>query len=633
MADRQEELKQEIARLLAYQRAHRPRKVLDQTREQMSVGLGKLSKKELDRGFANVKKAGPKVSADTATYVRTFCYDTLAAVNALADERRFLILQTINFFGDESLLAKFIQLLLLEGTATRKALASLFLNTFRSTHQVIKSLTAQNRIFSARGGDADKGELYVFQSDLARKLLRLFPQGFIAEQGKRYNVEDTHPIELLIRIIERNAPQELQQAMVAEDEGITMTLVDYMALLQTHHALSIYAVKRYDYLKFFLVHELRREGKLKGLEPSHVTMLVAGALVSNAQLTPPDELIYDLMRENRFMLPETVAAEEAFLDKLAPNTLDAAVRQVYSMLKKLSLPEPDLEQVFAEVRQLAEEEGLLAKLESGFLGLVEQGMIAASDLVRDVREAIRARRRRREEAAPKIDPGVYRQPKRKESLEALRKYEMVATDKIGFRGGEGKTIIKDFAETLNVFKSDEQVVFYFKKCFFTLFRFFEQHPELEKVCKIEQPHPRGEEAEFYEWYVAFKIPNLDDKVMLREPHLLCLGLTYFPRREAIVTEEPESAFDAYEGDLDPYVILFVGVPTPTGAGRAASRKIDGKGRTYNQVPLLDVHLPIVHEALHDILHLLPDEEQAYWNADEVQVCLAFLRRSVGAARR
>ena len=72
----------------------------------------------------------------------------------------------------------------------------------------------------------------------------------------------------------------------------------------------------------------------------------------------------------------------------------------------------------------------------------------------------------------------------------------------------------------------------------------------------------------------------------------------------------------------------MGNPTPQGSGRAISRRAEGNRRTFNQLPILDDHMPIVYEALHDILHLLPEEEQAYWNAEEVQFCLGFLRRSI-----
>ncbi|MCZ6729889.1 MAG: hypothetical protein O7C61_09280, partial [SAR324 cluster bacterium] len=64
---------------------------------------------------------------------------------------------------------------------------------------------------------------------------------------------------------------------------------------------------------------------------------------------------------------------------------------------------------------------------------------------------------------------------------------------------------------------------------------------------IEQPHPSGDEEPFHEWYVAFRIPNLNDQAMLGQPHLLCLGMTHFPRQDR-AKGEPMSAYDAYEGE-------------------------------------------------------------------------------------
>ncbi|MCZ6842586.1 MAG: hypothetical protein O7G32_07130 [SAR324 cluster bacterium] len=633
MASRSDELTKEISRLVNYQRAHRPKEVDNRTREQVSAEQTILSTAELDKVFGSVAKDkdGHGLTSDTVQYAKKFCYDTVDAVNKLGENRRFFILQTINLFGEPYVITKFIQLLLNEGIETRKGLACLFLTTFKSTHNVVGMLTAQDWLFPAPKGNADQGELYVFQSDLARMLLKLFPSDFLQSQASKHNVEDIYPIEFLVKIVQKNNLKQLQKAVIGDDNTIVIILIDYMALLQTHYALFIYGLKRYEYLKHFLVNKLRQQGTLERLEPADVSKLVAGALVGNEQLTPHDDLIHDLIRENRFHRSEVIAAEAEFVDQLTPNTLDKVIQQVYSMIKKLSKPSADLDEAFQEVRQLSERDGFVAKLHAGFMELVERGLIAASDLVRDIRNSFRAKFDKRKKAQAEkrelVRVKTLAQPKILSSLESLKQYRMVTTDKLGYRGGEGKTIQKDFAETFKLFKDDEQMVFYFKKCFFTLFRFFEEHPELSKVSVIEQPHPSGDEEPFHEWYVAFRIPNLNDRLMLGQPHLLCLGLTNFPRQDRAVSG-PVSAYDAYEGELDPYVILFVGNPTPQGSGRAISRRAEGNRRTFNQLPILDDHMPIVYEALHDILHLLPEEEQAYWNAEEVQFCLGFLRRSI-----
>ena len=80
--------------------------------------------------------------------------------------------------------------------------------------------------------------------------------------------------------------------------------------------------------------------------------------------------------------------------------------------------------------------------------------------------------------------------------------------------------------------------------------------------------------------------------------------------------------------LDPYVILFVGSTTPQGSGRAVSRKVGGKGRTFNQLHVVESYLPVIYRCLHDILHFLP-EDINNWNSEEVQRCVGFLRKFGG----
>lgn len=651
MAKVTESLSKDIDKLVGYKRSHPPKNVANRTRQDLSQNIPLLDSIQFSRLVEDSisRVAGTDVSSNTVVNVGKFCIEAVESLNQLSDERRFFVLETVNLFGEQSALARFVELLLHEGVSTRKALAMLFLSTFRSTHEVILTITAPREDSRLTTSEAEKGELYVFRSDLARRLLKLFSSEFLQNQARIFQVEDVHPIELLIHIVDGNSSAELRKAIVHDNAEIVIRLVEYLVLLQSHYALYIYAIKRYEYLKNFLLYELRQDGKLQGFPASEISKLVAGGLVSNVQLSPPDDLIYNLIQSDKFGDEETIEAEREFLDKLTPSTLDHVIREVHTTVKKMAQSSEEVAAVFEEVRQLSEEESPLARLEAGFLALVEQGVIAVSDLVRDIRNIFKAKRERarkakesREQALEKARnfvPTEKTVPKRKrytqiksvQALKSLSNYRLVVTDRSGFRGGDGKTIARDFAESMMIFGRDEVTFHHFKKAFLALFEFFKRTPEFYNKFEIlEHPHPTGDNSKFYEYYASFRIPDLDDKVLYGKPHLFCFGVTHFPNREA-VSEKLQGAYDAYESEIDPYVILLVGDPTVRSSARALSRKVDGKGRTFNHVPLLEAHVRVMHHALHDILHMLPEEDGAFWNDESTQHCLGFLRKSI--ARR
>lgn len=630
-------LKQQITRFVTYQRAHPPRERHEATLAELIEASPRLDRDGLDRTFAELapRLRGHVVSQRTMTHVRRFCYDTLAAVNQLPVEQRFLVLETIDFFSSASGIHRLIQLLLLGDATVRSAMAQLFLDTFRSTTAVVRTLTRDEALFAGPRGASQKGELYVFRSDLARRLLRLFPRDFVAEEGRRLGVDQSLPVDLLGGILEGRSPEAVRGALIQDPTALITAQVDYMTLLQTHHALVIYARVRHEYLKRFLLEDLLRREALAGLDAADLSALVAGFLLTNRQLRPEEGLIHDLTRPERHALPGTRQALRRFLDQLAPSTLDTLVQQVHAALKRLGRPDADLEAVFGPAHGLSADQGILARLETGLLDMADRGVIAMSDLVQRVLEPIRdLQRRRRAErealAAPMMESlaedeeasGAAPGPRSKDptAIAELGRYGPVRTDRQGYRGGTGKTIFKDYVDSGKVFANDERTIYHFKRAFFRLFAHFRARPD-SPVQQIRHPRatPSGDTVQ--ETYLAFRLPPVQAGDIKDEALLLALGTTHFPRNKPdLRTVLPESPLDRL---LDPYVVLFVGAPTPQGAGRAVSRKVQGRGTTFNEVRLLDAHLPLVYRALYILLHHLPDRTEG-WQDPDVQWCVEYL---------
>ncbi|MCH8844810.1 MAG: hypothetical protein IID61_17765 [SAR324 cluster bacterium] len=320
MARSKRAVQKDISRFLSFQRA-KPR-AGKHTLEDMISENRPIDKKELDRSFATIaaKVDDSKVSPYSVEYARKFCYDILAAVNDLTPVKRFYVLQTIDFLRAETGIANLVQLLLLGDQQVRRGLAVVFFSTFRATCEVIQTIMRRDDVFTPANRDSEKGELYVFQSDLARRLMKLLDGDFIEAEANRHGIDNTLPVDLLKKILEKRNPADLIPSLIEDEANVINLLVDYLALLQTHHGLYLYARKRGEYLKLFLCHDLPGH-EIPGLTTLDISRVVAGFLAANIQLKPQDELIYDLITEVRYRLPDTLAREKAFLDQLAPQTL------------------------------------------------------------------------------------------------------------------------------------------------------------------------------------------------------------------------------------------------------------------------------------------------------------------------
>ncbi|MCH8844809.1 MAG: hypothetical protein IID61_17760 [SAR324 cluster bacterium] len=311
-------------------------------------------------------------------------------------------------------------------------------------------------------------------------------------------------------------------------------------------------------------------------------------------------------------------------------------------LKRLAANEADVEAFFGQVQMMSEDEGILSQIESGIVEMVKRGVIAMTDSMRGIVEPFRDVQKKRavtREAANRefrdaadAEPGAAAQAPGKILLEkdtgtaaSLDECFPVETDKQGYRGGGGKTIYKDYVDTARVFQNNELAIYRFKHCFNILLHHFRTSQKENPVVALRHPHPTEQGKTFDEHYLALQLPEIGTNDLHKQPLMLCLGTTHFPRKHLELAFDGE-AEDPADALVDPYVILFVGSTTAQGAGRAVSRKIDGKGHTFNEVRILDTILPLVYQALHLVLHHLPDDDR-HWNHDDVQWCVDFLRKT------
>ena len=108
----------------------------------------------------------------------------------------------------------------------RRGLAVSMLMTYRSTCDVIRAITRREENFAQSSGESERGELYAFQSDLARRLLKLLSGDFITAEAKRHGMGDSLPADLLYRILSGRKLHDLAPQLTADYAALIHNVVD-----------------------------------------------------------------------------------------------------------------------------------------------------------------------------------------------------------------------------------------------------------------------------------------------------------------------------------------------------------------------------------------------------------------------
>lgn len=531
-------------------------------------------------------------------------------VNDMPNRKRFYILQTMNFFSSQISIGKLIPaLLVLSGNDQKKMIWEFSKPTFTNINSNVEILVSTDAIFSRETIHLDRGSLYLFVSDVAKVLLRLFRKDFL---DKFPDIRS--PVELMLKIVvaaEKN-PEKVYQNILDKPEELQDVVLDFVSTIQSHDALFDYSVKRDAYYKNFL-YNLTSQGRFPGISPEDVSKILAGCLLLNSQRKPSDSLIESMLAAGKCLTPITEQAKRKFIDSLTPTTVHKLINQFMHHLQEIS--KTDLSHEMKEVQSLSVR-NILKTVWQNVIEVVEKGVIATTEAFTQVYSQVKTTFKtftdEEKKRAPKLPEN--NKPKREEVIIAKDSgciqrmqeiYKMVETDVAAFRGGEEGASRKDFSYNSRIFKQDESTMLKFQTVFNNVFEAIQTNFRVKIITYKSQ-------RKIKEYYVAYSF----------EDYIIAFGITHI--------KNPNSSL-IQEQDLFPYTLLFQNSEDKE-FGRVLGREMKegDSSKNYNEVAMTGASSMIFYEALYHFVHLLPEK---YWNTSETQTCIRFLVREMKALEK
>ena len=545
-----------------------------------------------------------QIEEEVVDEVRKSLHSMRLRINALEAKKRYFVLETMDFFRSKIGIGKLIPaLLLLKGDDKKKAILEFVIPTFLSINKNVETLVSTDELFTSKTVHLNRGSLYSFVADIAKILLPLFTKQCLDQYPNIIS-----PIELITKIIqvERGGSgirgRHLYSKMIDDEEVIRRIILDFIVSIQSHDALFNYSLKRHGYYKLFLA-RLTSENRFEEVEPFVASKILAGCLVGNDQRKPDDSLIDAMIHQKKYNAPVTTTAKKKFFNTLAPPTVFKLISQFKIHLQQLT--KKKIERGFEEVQELAVK-SVLKRVWTGFSKLADGGLSMITGPIEIIVDQIKltlssfAKEEREEEEKTKRSsekPVVPVISKRAESIDFLkRRYAIVETDIIGFRGEFEGASQKDFAYNSRFFKKGEITLLEFNLCFQRLFNHLKKNKKVREIFFKEQEGIK-------EYYVAFLFDN----------RLITIGLTHVRTKESGRIQQK---------DLFPYIILF-SESTERKKGRVLSREVihQGRKKVFNEEILGVDNAEFFYKSVLYILHLLPEED---WASSVSQSCVKFL---------
>lgn len=547
-----------------------------------------------------------QINNESILAVRKKLHAMRLKINTLEPKKRFLVLETMDFFRSKISIGKLIPaILLLQGDDKKKAFLQFVAPTFQSINKNIEILVSTKELFDERTLHLNRGSLYSFLSDLAKIIIPAFKEDYLE---KFENI--VSPVELLDYAISpfysKSAieSKSLHTKLVDDEEKIRNILLDFIVAIQSHDALFNYSIKRHGYYKLFLIN-LTNEDRFQDYPPILVSKILAGCFLANQQLKPSQGLIDAMVDEKKFSAPATTKAKKSFINHLAPSTILKIIsnfKTYFKLLLNADQPTESFEMPDLSVKSI------LKQVWSGFTKLAEEGFTMISAPLEFILGQIKRVYRAFIEDEQKAEEQVKREinkplntliPKRSEHLAYLkRNYSMVSPSIVGFRGIREGANQKDFAYNSRFFNRGEIIQLEFTYCFKRLFEFLLENNN-KKVKVLTHDRQKG----IIEYHLS----------MYFDRHLINFGL---------IRLKSETNDEIQEKDIFPYVLLFSETEDAK-KGRLASRKatVRGKQRTFSETVLSKEKMKLVYKSLLYALHLLPAKD---WNATTSQACIKFI---------
>lgn len=551
-----------------------------------------------------------KISVEAVEEVRKSLHAMRLKINSLDPQKRFLILETMDFFRSKISIGKLIPaILLLKDDDKKKAFLQFVIPTFTSINKNVETLVSTSELFTKESLHLNRGSLYSFVSDLAKIVIPIFKEDYLQKHSKIVS-----PVERLFTALKpftngsRSDENSIYSCLIDDEEKVRKILLDFIVAIQSHEALFNYALKRHGYYKLFLC-RLTTENRFEMLHPLLVSKILAGCFLANKQVKPGDDLIEAMIGDETFASPTTVKAKKSFIDKLTPSTVFNIINQFKTHIQILL--KTSLKKEFANVQDLAVK-SVLKKVWTGFTKLADEGLTKLTAPLEIVFNQIRKTllnfvedEKKKENAARKEAKKTFVPliPKRPENILFLKEnYLMVEPNVSGFRGVREGANQKDFAYNLKFFQGGEITVLEFTLCFKRLFEFLTKDNN-RRIKKVTHNKQQG----IIEYHTAF----------LFDKHLICIGLTRL---------KVENQKEVEERSLFPYILLFSEEAVKK-TGRIPSRELIYKQKRmiFNEKVLLKENAIVFYKSALYILHLLPKDD---WNSSVSQSCVKFLIREL-----
>lgn len=529
-------------------------------------------------------------------------------VNDFPTQKRFFILETMNFFSSQISIGKLVPaLLVLTGDDQKRVIWEFIKPTFLSINNNVEILVSTDEIFDPTNIHIERGNLYLFVSDVAKIIVKIFKKAFLK---KFPNARSS--IELLLHIIKWEA--SIQKAgdgqiilkTISDDPNVIRdTILEFVRTIQSHEALYDYSLKRHSYYKF-VMKRLLKNNRFKDVPQFEVSRIIAACLLTNRQLRPDDVLIEAMTNEEAFMSPTTKAARNKFYDQLSPSTVYTVLNQIFLQVQKLS--KGKLGKEFESIQKLSIR-SILKRIWTAVATVIEKGVTSTVEswtvLSSYVLKTVKTFQGENNKAAGRIGSADSGKPvivpKFSDAVNILKNnFENVKPSVISFRGEFEGASQKDYGYNARIFKQDEVLMNDFKHTIAKVFQVMQQNSYFRDV-KYKNQRKVTEHATAYVF----------------GEYLFCFGVTHIKHSGSSLIQEK---------DLFPYAILFKEAEEKE-FGRVLSREatIDDINRVYNEEPLtVDLTL-YYYEALFYILHLLPEK---LWIQPDCQVCVKFLLKEL-----
>ncbi|MDT8446178.1 MAG: hypothetical protein RRB13_04705 [bacterium] len=618
-------------------RLQKRKRIVSETRDVTLMDLLEdmepMSVEEVKDGFTTLMDELPE-DAELLRQVKECFIDAVRSLNHLNPSRRFFALETFNYLGNIEHLTLTAETLIFAGDDAIRPIALNFISAFKGTDAVITTLTKHDELFEAKTKDSQMHALNAFRYDMAEKLLTLLKQDFVLAEAKAAKIESDLSLDLLRAIVNRNRPAAINPHLVS-GRMLALQTAKLIAYIQGHRMMPIYAKKRSDFLKNFLI-DLSTPGRVEGVQSVDMSRVAACFLYTNEQLRPPEGLIEKMISETAYDEPETDLFKREFMDQLAPTTIDASLKDIRDFLKLLAdSPLHDIEATFEQARVkyeagLRNDDTLLGRFHDAVMDLKVVGLEVVETLeefVGKLKAGLTGPSKDRPQRPldelfdemPEVDDiEEYRVISKDSSFsERAEEYICVSTTEVGYRSAMSDGGKRGHAVNLQLFKNEENLK-QFKEAFMVLIKTLADLPG-HQVVTNEFKHPQAS-AQVTEFYGAYLIPMPGD-----DPMLFCAGIGYF-EKDLNMLGGDRDAKDVADAYMDPYCFLMH-VKNSETTMNARSRKLltedpGLKGLEFKAINLRSTaYAQACLSVLLDLLHLVDESD---WESQPVQKLVDYL---------